>query len=81
MKVSIYTLKEVLFEGEAEKVITRTSLGEITVLKDHLPLISTLTGPAVRVVDKEGKEESFVVKSGFIEVRPESEIVILANNN
>lgn len=79
MKLSIYTLKDVLFEGEAEKIITRTPLGEITVLADHLPIISTLTGPSVKIVDSNGKEEVIKINSGFIEVRPESEVVILAN--
>lgn len=79
MKVSIYTLKDVLFEGEAEKVITQTSLGEMTILKDHIPLISTLTGPAVRIVGHDGKENKVKINSGVIEVRPESEVVILAS--
>ena len=79
MKLSIYTLKEVLFEGEAEKIITRTPLGEITVLDGHLPIISILTGPTVKIVVKGGKEETVNVSSGFLEVRPQSEVVILAN--
>ncbi|OGZ35055.1 MAG: hypothetical protein A2174_00500, partial [Candidatus Portnoybacteria bacterium RBG_13_41_18] len=66
MKLSIFTLKDTLFEGEVEKVITRTPLGEITVLKDHLPLISTLTGPNVRIVNGNGKEENIKINSGFI---------------
>ncbi len=78
MKLSVYTLKETLFEGEAEKIITRTPLGEITVLDTHVPLISTLTGPNVRII-KNGNEEKILVNSGIIEVRPESEVVILAD--
>jgi len=78
MKLSIYTLKEVLFEGQVDKIISRTPLGEMTVLDTHTPLISTLTGPDVRVV-KNGSEDVIPVNSGIIEVRPESEVVILAN--
>lgn len=78
MKLSIYTLKEVLFEGSADKIITRTDLGQIAVLDTHIPLISALKGPDVRVV-KNGNEEVIPINSGIIEVRPESEVVILAN--
>lgn len=79
MKLSIYTLKDVLFEGQAGKIITRTSLGEMTVLDAHIPLISTLAGPNVRVFNGDNNEEIINIKSGIIEVRPESEVVILAN--
>jgi len=78
MFLSIYTLKNVLFEGEVEKVIAQTPEGEISVLANHLPLISMLEGPAVRLIDKQGKEEKIKIKSGFIEIQPQSQVVILA---
>ncbi|MEK7113423.1 MAG: hypothetical protein AAB873_01200 [Patescibacteria group bacterium] len=60
-------------------MIARTTTGEITVLDGHIPLISSLVGPELKIVDKKGKENTVVISSGFIEVRPESEVVILAN--
>ena len=88
MKVSVYSIEETLFEGEAEKVIAKTPLGEITVLDNHLPMVTSLIGPSLRVVDPTHKfmggvdkieEKSKVIElsSGFLEVRPESEVVIL----
>ena len=79
MKLSIHSLQKTLFDGEAEKIIARTTTGEITVLDGHIPLISSLVGPELKIVDKKGKENTVVISSGFIEVRPESEVVILAN--
>lgn len=79
MKISIYTIQNTLFEGEAEKLIAETALGEITVLNNHLPLISTLAGPHIKLVDKNEKEVIIDIASGFLEIRPESEVVALVN--
>lgn len=78
MKVSIYSMQETLFEGQAEKLIVRTPLGETTILDRHIPLISLLAGPSVKMLTKEG-EKTISIASGFLEVRPESEVVILAH--
>ena len=40
MKLSIYSIKKTLLETEAEKVTIPTMQGEITVLDNHLPLIT-----------------------------------------
>lgn len=78
MKLSIYSIQSTLFEGDVEKLIARTATGEITVLDNHIPLIVILKGPAVTVVDKTGNKNIIDVGSGILEVRPESEAVILA---
>ncbi len=77
MKLSIYTLTNTLFNGQADKLIARTSTGEVTILDGHLPLISSLIGP-IDVVDKDGKKIIINIASGFMEVRPNSEVVIVA---
>lgn len=78
MKIGIYSIQKTLFRGEAEKLIAQTPMGEITVLENHLPLISSLRGPFLKIIDKEKKESIINIVSGFLEVRPESEVVILA---
>lgn len=78
MKLSVYTIQNTLFEGEVEKIIAKTALGEITVLENHLPLITLLQGPAIET-ETDGKREIIPLKSGFLEVRPESEAVVLAD--
>ncbi len=79
MKLSVYTIKNTLFAGEVDKVIAKTAMGEITVLENHLPLITLLKGPALET-EKKGKRNVIPVKSGFLEVRPESEVVVLADS-
>ena len=80
MKVSIYSIQKTLFEGEAKELIAHTSEGQITVLDDHLPLITALVGHLVEVVGKNNERKEVPLESGFLEVRPESEVVILANS-
>jgi F0F1-type ATP synthase epsilon subunit len=80
MKLSVHTLKETLFKGEAQKLIVRTPSGEITILDGHLPLISTVVGPSVSIVDNKNQKTAVKLSSGILEVRPESEVVVLANS-
>ncbi len=80
MKLSIYSINKTLFEGEIEKLTAKTTVGEITVLDGHLPLISTLNGPAVEIVDEKNQKTEVKLSSGILEVRPESEVVVLVNS-
>jgi F-type H+-transporting ATPase subunit epsilon len=79
MKVSIYSLKRTLFEGEAEAVNCATISGDITVLDHHRPLITMLKGGTVKVTDAEGKDHYFPVSSGFIEVHHENRVKLLVD--
>lgn len=79
MKLSVFSIQSTLFEGNAEKLIAKTATGEITVLENHLPIITTLKGPTIEIFDKKGKRITINISSGFLEVRPESEVVILAD--
>ena len=78
MKLSVYTIQNTLFLGTVEKIIAKTAMGEITVLENHLPLITLLQGPVIEI-EKEGRRELIPVESGFLEVQPESEVVVLAD--
>ena len=78
MKISIHSLKNTLFDGSAEKLIVRTPAGQITVLDHHLPMVTVLSGPAVEIASSTGEKTVVPMSGGFLEVRPESEVVILA---
>ena len=49
MRISIYSLKKVLFDGEAESINCETASGQITVLNGHRPLISMLTKGTLKI--------------------------------
>lgn len=78
MKLGVYTIEGALFEGEVEKIIAASATGEITILNGHIPLISLLHGPEIKLIDKNNSEVKLSLNSGFLEVRPNNETVILA---
>lgn len=72
MKLFVYSLKRVLFEGEVSSVNCKTIDGEITVLDHHRPLITVLGKGTVRVTDAADKEHYIPVTSGFLEIAPDN---------
>lgn len=79
LKLKIATPEKVIYENEILQVSIPTMDGEITVLPNHVPLVSVLKAGEMRIVDKEC-EQILAVSGGFLEVRGQNEIVILADN-
>jgi len=74
MKISVYSLKNILFQGEASSLNCKTVSGEITVLDNHETLITVLSFGVIKIIDDKKKEHFFPVKSGFLEVKPDNEV-------
>ena len=79
MELSIYSLKNILFQGQASLLNCKTVMGEITVLDNHESLITVLSEGVIKVIDKNKKEFFFQIKSGFLEVRPGNEMRCIVN--
>ena len=76
MKVVIAKVDQNLFDGEATSVTLPGAQGEMTILKNHEPLITTLKAGII-VVRADGEEKEFSISSGVLEVRHEGVTVIL----
>lgn len=74
MKLSIYSLKKILFVGQASLLNCKTMAGEITILNNHQTFLGVLTKGVLRVGDINKKEHFFDVVSGFVEVRHGNEV-------
>lgn len=74
----IITLESVVYESEINQVTIPTEDGEITVLARHTPLVSLLKSGQLKLI-KDGTEQLMSVSGGFVEVRPDSKVVILAD--
>ena len=59
-----------VFSGEADMVIVPGSQGEMGILPNHAPLLSTLKFGILRVRSK-GQEQIFTIAGGVIEVQPD----------
>ncbi|PLX24876.1 ATP synthase F1 subunit epsilon [Candidatus Parcubacteria bacterium] len=76
--LKIVTPEKVLFEDQVLQVSVSTTMGQITILPNHLPLVSQLS-PGEVVVRFNGTDESLMaVSGGIIEVLPD-QVVILAD--
>ena len=79
IKFKIVTPEKVIYENEIFQISIPTMNGEITILPNHIPLISVLKAGEMRIKDKNG-EHNLAVSGGFLEVRGNNEIVILADH-
>jgi len=73
MHLQILSLGGTLFEGEVAQVSLPAKDGEITILKNHIPLITILKKGEVKF---EGKNIS--IEGGFAEIDGKK-VVVLAN--
>jgi F-type H+-transporting ATPase subunit epsilon len=63
----IITPEEMIFDGEADLVVARIADGEIGVLVDHAPLVSTLEIGDVRITEGE-ERHIYATSDGFFKV-------------
>lgn len=73
MELKIYTLDGTKFEGKVSQVSLPTSNGEITVLPNHIPLITILKKGIVKT-----EKEHVEIDGGVAEIDGEK-VVVLAN--
>lgn len=78
IKFKIVTPERVLMEKEIDSLTVPTESGEITIMQNHIPLVSNLKPGEMRFKHA-GTEEFFAVSGGFVEVRPNNEVVVLAD--
>ncbi|MEN9395451.1 MAG: synthase subunit epsilon [Bacteroidota bacterium] len=77
MQIEIITPDTTLFSGEATYVFLPGSDGSLGVMNNHAPLISSLKKGTLRIKDNAGKEVSFEVNGGTVEVL-NNKVVVLA---
>ncbi|MFN2151146.1 MAG: ATP synthase F1 subunit epsilon [Anaerolineales bacterium] len=77
IRCEIVSQDRLVFEGDADTVILPGSEGEMGILPNHAPLLSTLAFGVIRV-RLGNREEAFTVAGGFVEVQPDM-ITVLAD--
>jgi F-type H+-transporting ATPase subunit epsilon len=73
----IATQDKLLFEGLVDIVVAPGTEGEIGILPNHAPLLTTLDFGVLRI-RYEGEEQAFAIAGGFLEVRPDV-VTVLAD--
>ena len=68
LQVELVSPERILWSGEADMVVARTSEGDIAFLTGHSPFIGALGVGAVSIRGTDGTEERAAVHGGFVEV-------------
>ena len=78
LHLKMLTPERVVYDADVQEITVPTVLGEIGILPNHLPLVSLLKPGEMRV-KKDGVEISLVLAGGFIEVKTENRVHLLAD--
>lgn len=84
--VDIVSLEKRLYKGPVKSITVPTTTGEITILPNHIPLITNLEAGELRIKVDEGQgiyspDTVFVaVSGGFLEVKPGSRVDVIADS-
>ena len=70
IRVDIVSAEGEIHSGEATMVFAHAKMGEVGIEPRHAPLLTALNPGEVRVKTVEGKEESFYITGGMLEVQP-----------
>ena len=77
MRLEIITAERKVYDDDVELVVVPGSDGELGILSNHAPLMSTLQ-PGELVIRKEGEDTYLAVSGGFIEVL-DDRVTVLAD--
>jgi F-type H+-transporting ATPase subunit epsilon len=75
LQLEIVTPERLAYSDTVDSVVLPGSEGELGVLPNHAPLVSTLGVGELRI-RKGGTEESFAIVGGFLQVRPDKVVVM-----
>jgi F-type H+-transporting ATPase subunit epsilon len=69
VKLEIITPEKRLFDGTVKLVQVPGTKGSFEVLKNHAPIISTLTQGVIKVITDKDQQQLIEINSGIIEVK------------
>lgn len=75
----VVTPEKILFDGPVGMVELPGALGRFTVLRDHAPIISTLTSGRIRIIGKDGVERLFRCLEGVAECIDNHLIILMSH--
>ena len=68
LRVEVVSADGLVWEGDAESVIARTTQGDLGILRNHEPLLAILVPSAAEVLSADGVREVIAVDGGFLSV-------------
>jgi len=77
MQLDIITPDSKLFTGEVSSIILPGIDGDLGILSNHAPLITTLKEGNITITTQDGKNQEFPTKGGIVEVL-NNKVIVLA---
>jgi F-type H+-transporting ATPase subunit epsilon len=74
----LVTPEKTVLSKELDSLSCPTTLGQITILPNHTPLVANLI-PGELVTKDSGKEEYINITGGFVEVKEKNQVIVLAD--
>ncbi|MFZ5986118.1 MAG: F0F1 ATP synthase subunit epsilon [Bacillota bacterium] len=74
--IEILTPERKFFWGDIETIIVKTPLGEMGILKGHIPMVVVIDIGLVKI-KKDGKWFEAVLSEGFMEVKQDKAIILV----
>ena len=75
-KLEVLTPRREFYSGDVEAVTIVLEDGEMTLLKDHEPMLAALEIGEMRIKTADGWKNAFA-SQGFVEVRPDETLIFL----
>ncbi|MEI8295313.1 MAG: F0F1 ATP synthase subunit epsilon [Alphaproteobacteria bacterium] len=72
MHVIVLTVDQKLYEGDTDMIVLPGSAGELGILDNHEPLMTSLRAGAIKLYQKQAVTHEFPIQSGFARVAAES---------
>jgi F-type H+-transporting ATPase subunit epsilon len=76
MFLEIVTPGKKVFSGDIKLIQVPGSKGQFEVLRNHAPIISTLSEGKIKIISPEGQQTFFDIQGGVIEVKNNNVIVL-----
>lgn len=78
IQVEVVSAEQSIYSGYGKMVVANGLMGELGIMPEHSPLLTTLKPGEVRVIQENDEEEFFYVSGGILEVQP-YKVMILAD--
>ena len=69
-----------MFKGDAQALFVRGSEGDLAVLANHAPLVTSVKDCVCRIIDEEGEEISADIKGGLLSVADGGKTILLTTS-
>lgn len=76
MKLYIYTLDKILYEGDSDIVTIPSETGELSILPNHAPIVTSLKKGTITVKTGDSSK-TFPIESGFAQINQGQTILLV----